>query len=299
MKKGLAILLLTLFLAAPSRAEDMLADLSEHEIDVTTSFTGARLLIFGVAKKQEDVAVVIEGPPVIAKLWTKKRKMGLWINDRPVTFDKIPGYYAVVSSKPTEKTTAAETSDHSGLSVRPETLFGFSRQYGEPAGRRDPEGDAGRIVEEAQRTRRPSDWLEKSKKVSGRTLNLNSLPKLLHASDQTHTLEDYGALTEAQKDRGRYLEQTSGVHISKGGLFRADIELPASVPIGEYKVNTYLLKDGKVLTSQTTSLSVTHVGVEARINHLAHERPFVYALLALISSLALGGGAAYLFRRHS
>jgi hypothetical protein len=49
-------------------------------------------------------------------------------------------------------------------------LFGFSRQCGETAGRRDPEGDAGRIVEGAQRTRRPSDWLEKSKKVSGRTL---------------------------------------------------------------------------------------------------------------------------------
>jgi hypothetical protein len=58
------------------------------------------------------------------------------------------------------------------LSVRPETLFGFSRQGGESAGRHDPEGDAGRIVEGAQRTRRPSDWLEKLKKVSGRTLTL-------------------------------------------------------------------------------------------------------------------------------
>jgi hypothetical protein len=56
------------------------------------------------------------------------------------------------------------------LSVRPETLFGFSCVYGEPDGRRSSEDDAGRIFEELQRTRRPPDGLEKAKKVFGRTL---------------------------------------------------------------------------------------------------------------------------------
>jgi hypothetical protein len=57
------------------------------------------------------------------------------------------------------------------LSVRPGTLFAFSRPYGEPDGRRCSEDNAGLIFEERQRTRRPPDGLEKTKKVSGRALS--------------------------------------------------------------------------------------------------------------------------------
>jgi len=244
MKRILCLFCLIL-IAFPARAEDIVADLSVHAIDVTVNFCGARLLVFGAAKRQTDVVIVIQGPLIWAKLWTKKRKAGLWINDRPMTFDKVPGFYTVLSSKPVEQLTNPETANRYGMS-------------------------------------------------------LNSLAQSMKAMNgNDDDINDCQALIQAEKARKRYQEKPSDVRISKGGLFRADVDLPASVPIGEYVANIYLLKDGQIVTSQKMPFDINHAGIEASINNLAHNRPFLYAFLALVLSLSLGGSAAYLFRRVS
>jgi uncharacterized protein (TIGR02186 family) len=239
-----ALCLVLLLGACPAWAGEVVADLSDHVIDVSVGFNGTKLLVFGSMKNPADVAVVIQGPSVQAKLWTKKREAGIWINGHPVAFKAVPSVYAIATSRPVAELTSPETVGLYGMSL---------------AGLALPPSETGKGA----------------------------------------TAADIKDLKQAQQTRLHYLEKAEGVQVKEGSLFRADFDFPASVPMGVYKAQIHLLKDGDVIATQTVPFTVKQVGIEADIYHLAHHRPFVYAFLALLSSLGLGGAAAYLFRRLS
>ena len=52
-----------LLAAAPARpAEDLVADLSEHLIAITTGFTGTEVVMFGATEGSGDVVIIVRGP---------------------------------------------------------------------------------------------------------------------------------------------------------------------------------------------------------------------------------------------
>lgn len=122
------VLLLT---ACPAWAGEVVADLSEHVIDVSVGFNGADLLVFGALKNPAGVAVVIEGPPVQAKLWTKKREAGIWVNSNPVTFKSVPGVYAVALTRPAAELASPKAERLYGLSLAKLAFPGESTGHGQ------------------------------------------------------------------------------------------------------------------------------------------------------------------------
>jgi uncharacterized protein (TIGR02186 family) len=86
--------------AASARAETLVADLSEHLVQITTGFTGARVLLFGALEEGGDVIVVVRGPSSDVQVRRKSRQFGVWVNTEGVTYANVPGYYAVAASKP-------------------------------------------------------------------------------------------------------------------------------------------------------------------------------------------------------
>jgi len=96
----LAILLIAILLPFPTHSQDLVADISSHEVQVTTGFTGANLIVFGSMERSGDIAIVVEGPTARATVRQKSRMMGIWVNTDSYIFDDVPGYYAVASSKP-------------------------------------------------------------------------------------------------------------------------------------------------------------------------------------------------------
>jgi len=110
----------------------------------------------------------------------------------------------------------------------------------------------------------------------------------------------FGAgLVDIKKSKNLYQYKPDGVKILESNLFRADIFLPTSVPIGAFQAHIYEFSGGKLSAARTETLYVAQVGLNAMINKMAHQSAFVYACLALLLSLSIGGGAAYLFRRMS
>jgi len=98
--------------------EPLATDLSEHEIAITSDFNGTDLLLFGSTgdpaltgldgpKPDIDVVVVVHGPEVPMKIWRRERVAGIWINSQPVTFENVPGYYAVAANRPLADITTA------------------------------------------------------------------------------------------------------------------------------------------------------------------------------------------------
>lgn len=100
-RRLLALLLLAGVLAVPARgasAQDLVADLSEHLVAITTGFAGAEVLLFGAVEHPGDVVVVVRGPAQPVRMHRKSRVFGIWMNTATMTFEGVPSYYAVNAS---------------------------------------------------------------------------------------------------------------------------------------------------------------------------------------------------------
>ncbi|WP_341909291.1 TIGR02186 family protein [Ferrovibrio terrae] len=84
---------------APADAP-LITDLSSHLIAITSSFTGTELLLFGAIDEPGDVVVVVRGPTATSVVRRKRPTLGFWLTRRSESFDNVPAYYAVASSKP-------------------------------------------------------------------------------------------------------------------------------------------------------------------------------------------------------
>lgn len=99
----LAVFLIVIVAALPVRAQSLVVDLSDHRIAITAGFSGAEVLAFGAVEAPGDVVVVVRGPQRPATMHRKARIAGIWINTASMTFDQVPSFYAVASSRPLEE----------------------------------------------------------------------------------------------------------------------------------------------------------------------------------------------------
>jgi uncharacterized protein (TIGR02186 family) len=110
-RAGFPLLLLLLFWAAPSAAaENLIADLTQHLIPITTGFTGAAVVLFGATDGPGDVVVVVRGSNREVTVRRKSRIAGIWINTDELTFAEVPSFYAVAASRPIEDVLPPETA---------------------------------------------------------------------------------------------------------------------------------------------------------------------------------------------
>jgi len=104
-------------LPRPGGAQDLVADLSDHVIAINTGFTGTRVLLFGATEGEGEVAVVVRGPADKVTVREKDRVAGIWINQESMSFNAVPGFYAVASSKPIEELAPAAVLDRAGIGL--------------------------------------------------------------------------------------------------------------------------------------------------------------------------------------
>lgn len=93
-------------IAGLARAEDrVVAGLSQHNVSLTTSFTGSQLFVYGAISADRsddglDVIVAISGPGERVLVRKKERQFGIWINGNAVEIDEAPSFYAVATTGP-------------------------------------------------------------------------------------------------------------------------------------------------------------------------------------------------------
>lgn len=106
MPRLLALILLLLPL--PASGEEVVADLSQTRVAITTNFAGSKILLFGAIRREEpiphdtnlEVVVTVAGPlqPLIVR--RKSRVAAIWINTAATEIDQAPSFYAVATSAP-------------------------------------------------------------------------------------------------------------------------------------------------------------------------------------------------------
>lgn len=104
-------------------------------------------------------------------------------------------------------------------------------------------------------------------------------------------------LVRLQRARGLYQELPRALVVRPGGLFKAQVSLPANAPPGDYTADVYLFRNGRLQASETAKISISRQGVEQTIYALAQDRPFFYGLFTVALALSAGWIAALLFRR--
>ncbi|HUE79942.1 MAG TPA: TIGR02186 family protein [Sphingomicrobium sp.] len=105
-------------------------------------------------------------------------------------------------------------------------------------------------------------------------------------------------LLDLRNRQGLYAEYSRGVEIAEGVLYRATITIPSQVPVGTYIAETFLVDRGRVLAAATRDIEIGKTGFERFVTLAARRYALLYGIVAVLMSLALGYGAAVLFRRR-
>ena len=104
--------------AVPAVGERLIASLSNHRVMVTSNFTGDELVLFGDIEQDSasrprrsgyDIIVTVTGPRQTVVTFRKARVLGIWVNADSRVFDNAPAYLAVLSNRPLDAVTNAET----------------------------------------------------------------------------------------------------------------------------------------------------------------------------------------------
>ncbi|GAB4520148.1 MAG: TIGR02186 family protein [Parvularculaceae bacterium] len=270
--------------AGAADAQTLHAALTEQEISIDRGFAGARIILFGAVRDTEhstleghDLVVIVRGPPKDFSIRQKSRIGGFWIAGEPVIARAAPSLYFVGSTRP-----LAEIVDD----VQRER-----RQLGAEFLRLSFAGLPPPPTPAAE-TARPAEEL-----TPGQARDLANPPpeKIDNPAYFYNLYRD--AFVRAMKDDALYTEQEGAVRFLEGGLFQVTIDLPATTPVGVYRVIMYLIENGEVAAYRDDPLFVNKVGLERQIYDLAHNRPLIYGLICVLVSLLAGWAAALVLRK--
>ena len=122
----------------PGAKESVQADVSARNVPVTSSFHGTEIVIFGAVDNSQqpsaesgyyDVLIVVEGVPGRIVVRRKNNVAGLWLNTASATFDVVPSYYAIASTRPIDEITSEEFRASHGVGFQ---HLRFMPAFGQP-----------------------------------------------------------------------------------------------------------------------------------------------------------------------
>ncbi|HAM48680.1 MAG TPA: hypothetical protein DCO73_13180 [Alphaproteobacteria bacterium] len=254
----------------PVQAQGLVTSLSEHLVSITSSFTGDNILVFGAVGEIDDpsmspfekydVAIVVRGPVEPVAVWQKGRIAGIWVNQESVTFRNVPGFYAVATTSPLREMANANLLSRHQLGL---DYLDFARA--------------------------PAD--ERKQDTPVHQAKERQLDDLAAAPFQA-------ALIRNRQREALYLQEESAINFLGERLFRWTVSLPATVPVGNYKVEVYLLRGGQIVAAQFSPLFVYKAGLERRIYGFAYDWPLLYGIAAVLIALSAGWLANAIFREE-
>ena len=109
MKRGVAGLTLLAPLLMAQAKPVLVPDVSQRDIEIAYSFTGAELLLFGAilypggrvpSERDADIVLVVKGPSQPILVREKQKIAGIWVNAARMRYLSAPSFYAIASSRP-------------------------------------------------------------------------------------------------------------------------------------------------------------------------------------------------------
>jgi len=93
----------------------LIADISNHAIEIHASFSGTELLLYGARNTAGDLIILVRGPAADVRLRRKEKIAGMWMNVESRRFSALPLYYALASTAPVDTVLSATERRHLGI----------------------------------------------------------------------------------------------------------------------------------------------------------------------------------------
>ncbi len=101
--------------------------------------------------------------------------------------------------------------------------------------------------------------------------------------------EDWRKAFFRLKEKERYYRlDDHAIKLIGNRLFVADIPLPGSLQVGNYEIETLLVRSGKVIGRNVTHFDVRQVGIERWVWNTAQRQPWLFGALFTLFAMALG-----------
>lgn len=94
---------LTVIMVPILKAQDLVIDLADPIVAITTGFAGTDVLLFGATRSEGDLVIVVRGPQENHIIRRKERISGVWINRDEVQFTGIPTFYVIAANRSIEE----------------------------------------------------------------------------------------------------------------------------------------------------------------------------------------------------
>ena len=97
------IISLLIIVSAPDlkAKNQIVADLSQDNVEISTDFLGAKILLFGAydGKKGDDIIIVVTGPKGLVTVQKKEKVFGVWVNTQKINYINAPKYLNILSNR--------------------------------------------------------------------------------------------------------------------------------------------------------------------------------------------------------
>lgn len=145
---------------------------------------------------------------------------------------------------------------------------------------------------------RPVEEIAGEAVLARNEIGVRHLVALPRAKASANIAEEWiEALIRNKTRENLYAAEVGKVTFLGNQLFRTRVSFPANVPTGTYQVRAYLLREGAVVSAQTSPLTVGKIGAEAEIFDFAHQRSALYGIIAILIALVAGWLAHVAFRK--
>jgi uncharacterized protein (TIGR02186 family) len=230
MRPLIVSLVLFVVCSFPAFAERLITSISSSRVLITSSYTGAELILFGTIER--DV-VTVKGPVAPFVVREKQRLGFIWVNSAQQKYTGLPGYLAFHSSRP--------LSDVTSEQLRERFLIGLSETV-------FSRGGGGSVLQSAETKKAFNDALIRLK-TNAKLFQLNErgvvflAPNLFRATislPATAPLGNYEAMVTLFGDGAPLATEKSDFEVLKTG-FEARVAVAASNLSALYGLATVLL----------------------------------------------------------
>lgn len=104
-------------------------------------------------------------------------------------------------------------------------------------------------------------------------------------------------LVEAKRRDGLYPEGVAPITMLAGRLFRAELQFPSRLAVGDYEITAYVLRDGQPVAAVSKPLIVSKAGFSADISEWARDEAPLYGGFAIAMALLVGWVTGAIARR--
>ena len=125
------LLLITCFLLLRANSyakEELAARLPQDEIDITASYHGERLMIYGAVPKDADIIAVVTSPKESLTMKMKGKVGPFWMDVKDIHFKNAPSMYKVHSTRMISDILSIEKQEELGIG-----LHGLKKQIADGA----------------------------------------------------------------------------------------------------------------------------------------------------------------------